>query len=115
MKKYRKKLTSLFVGGVLGLSLIAPLGQFNAYAATPANVTEGAVYETAEGAGIHTPCNMRAGSRTVIYNHRAIHIAESTPYSCHSAAAGCDPAAFQHTLCFNCHISPPALQVLQIP
>ena len=49
MKKFGKKLTSLFVGGVLGLSLIAPLGQFNAYAATPANVTEGAVYETAEG------------------------------------------------------------------
>ena len=47
MIKFGKKLTSLFVGGVLGLSLIAPLGQFNAYAA-PMNVTEGAVYETAD-------------------------------------------------------------------
>ena len=39
MTKLRRRITSLIVGGVLGLSLIAPLGQFNAYAA-PMNVTD---------------------------------------------------------------------------
>lgn len=49
MTKLRRRITSLIVGGVLGLSLIAPMGQFNAYAA-PQNVTDEAVYEISDTA-----------------------------------------------------------------
>ncbi|MCR5293410.1 MAG: S-layer homology domain-containing protein [Eubacterium sp.] len=48
MTKLGRKLTSLFVGCMMGISLIAPSVSFDAIAATPADVTDNAVYDAAD-------------------------------------------------------------------